>query len=119
MPRRPTGLTKGPFPLDEAAVAAHVPAATAGVFVAGYETRHAGVMVVRCSGRADDLAEALRGLIGGPYTDFKFEPVSDPARAFEMHCLIHHEYEPPGEGHPRPPAGSGCRCPVSGCFERY
>lgn len=117
-PERRTGLTRGPFPLDEATIAREVLADAAGVFVLGYETRYLGELAVRFVGRADaDLRGALRGFIG-TYSDFKFEPVSDTVRAFALECDIYHSFEPAGnDTHPKPPAGGPAECPVPACFE--
>lgn len=117
LPRRTTGLTHGPLPLDEATLQREVPAGTAGVFAAGYETRSAGELAVCLVGRADaDLRAALRPHIGR-FSDFKFEPVADPARAFALECDIYHAFEPTAnESHPVPPPGWVGRCPTPACF---
>ena len=102
----------GPFKLTRSNLAIHVRGGTPGAFVLG-PLRMDGHLTVKLTGRADDLAQALRSHIER-YEAFGFVRAASPEEALAIECLLFHHFEPADNtGHPQVPEGNGWRCP--GC----
>lgn len=101
----------GPFKLTSSNLAIQVRGAVPGAFVLG-PLRMDGHLTVKLTGRADDLAQALRAHIER-YEAFGFVRASSSEEALATECLLFHHFEPADNaGHPQIPEGSNWRCPV-------
>ncbi len=101
----------GPFKLTSSNLAIQVRGGVLGAYVLG-PLRVDGHLSVKLTGRADDLAAALRGHIER-YEAFGFVRAGSTQEALAIECRLFHHFEPADNaGHPQAAAGSGAQCPV-------
>ena len=101
----------GPFKLTNSNLAIRVRGRVPGAFVLG-PLRMDGHLTVKLTGRADDLAQALRSHIER-YEAFGFVRAASTEEALAIECLLFHHFEPADNtGHPQVPEGSRWICPV-------
>lgn len=101
----------GPFKLTSSNLAIQIRGGVPGAFVLG-PLRSDGHLTVKLTGRADDLAQALRSHIER-YEAFGFIRAASKEEALAIECLLFHHFEPADNtAHPQVPEGSSWRCPV-------
>ena len=101
----------GPFKLTNSNLAIHVRGGVRGAYVVG-PLRADDNLTVKLTGRADDLASALRGHIER-YEAFGFVRAGSAQEALAIECQLFHHFEPADNaGHPQAAADSTWQCPV-------
>ncbi|MDX2274697.1 MAG: hypothetical protein NW206_04530 [Hyphomonadaceae bacterium] len=104
----------GPFRLTEEGVNAEVAEDSPGAYALGFDTP--GVFTVVRVDRADGLRTALlERAREGKYPSFKYLAVADAREAFDLECLLFHEFggsrHLDNTDHPQRPDGSRWLCP--------
>jgi hypothetical protein len=123
----------GPYALTVDEINRKVKMTGPGNFALGHMTRDKK-FVVRFVGRDDaDIRQALLGSVGRESKrslfgrilgqemendSFKFSYAQDADAAYEKHCRSYHGFNSnnqlKNDRHPKPPKGSGLKCPVCG-----
>lgn len=105
----------GSFPLTSESVARHAPEGVVGVYAMGFLT--SSVFTVQAVGRSDsDLRGRLAELAqDGKYQSFKYLAANSVLDAFELECLLFHEFggarHLDNASHPARPGEARWPCP--------
>jgi hypothetical protein len=114
-------LRYGPFPLTTKGIDGNKVPAKIGCYALGALNKAGNGIVVLRVGRSDgNVNGRLKQYIGASgfeeCTHFLFDVFATPEDAFDVECLLFHDFEPIlNENHPGRPAGSDRCCPLDDC----